>query len=41
MLCKILFIVHGIVKAFKTYNGVQNEAPQLEKWAWHTHNEIA
>ena len=40
-LCKLLFIVHGRVKAFKTYTGVQNGMPQLKKCAWHIHNEIS
>ena len=30
MLCKPLFIIHGRVKAFKAYTGVQNEVPQLK-----------
>ena len=41
MLCKPLFIVHARVKGlFKVILQYENEAPQLEKWAWHVHNEI-
>ena len=41
MLCKPLFIVHGRVKAFlKAVLQYKNEAPPLQKWAWHMHNEI-
>ena len=39
--CKHLFIVHirvkGLVKVMLQY---RNEAPQLQKWAWHMYNEI-
>ena len=42
MLCKPLFIVHvrvkGLLKVILEY---KNEAPQLQKWTWHMHNEIA
>ena len=41
MLCKSLFIIHGTVKAFlKAILQCKNEAPLLQKWAWHMHNEI-
>ena len=42
MLCKPLFIVHGRVKGFLKVRAttVQNEAPLLQKWVWHMHNEI-
>ena len=41
MLCKPLFIVHGRVKGFlKVILQYKNEAPSLQKWAWHMHNEI-
>ena len=41
MLCKPLFIVYGRVKAFlKAVLQYKNEAPPLQKWAWHIHNEI-
>ena len=41
MLCKPLFIVHGRVKGFlKVTLQYKNEAPPLQKWAWHMHNEI-
>ena len=41
MLCKPLFIVHGRVKAFlKAILQYKNEAPPLQKWVWHMHNEI-
>ena len=40
-LCKPLFIVNVRVKAlFKVMLEYKNKAPQLEKWAWHMHNEI-
>ena len=31
MLCKPLFIVHGRVKAFKTYTGVQKRSTSAQK----------
>ena len=41
MLCKPLFIVHGRVKVFlKVVLQYKNEAPLLQKWVWHMHNEI-
>ena len=41
MLCKPLFIVHGRVKAFlKAILQYKNEAPLLQKWVWHMHNNI-
>ena len=41
MFCKPLFIVHGRVKGFlKVISQYKNEAPPLQKWAWHMHNEI-
>ena len=41
MLCKPLFIVYGRVKSFlKVILQHKNEAPQLQKWVWHMHNEI-
>ena len=41
MLCKPLFIVHGRVKGFlNIILQYKNEAPPLQKWAWHMHNEI-
>ena len=41
MLCKPLFIVHDIAKAFlKAVLQYKNEATPLQKWAWHMHNEI-
>ena len=41
MLCKPLFIAHGRVKGFvKVILQYKNKAPQLQKWAWHMHNEI-
>ena len=41
MLCKSLFFVHGRVKRFlKVILQYKNEVPQLQKWAWHMHNEI-
>ena len=40
-LCKPLFIVNARVKGlFKVILEYKNEAPQLEKWARHMHNEI-
>ena len=40
-LCKPFFIIHGRVKGFlKVILQYKNEAPQLQKWAWHMHNEI-
>ena len=41
MVCKPLFIVHGRIKGFlKVIVQYKNEAPPLQKWAWHMHNEI-
>ena len=41
MLCKPLVIVHERVKVFiKVILQYKNEAHQLQKWAWHMHNEI-
>ena len=41
MLCKPIFIVHERVKGFlKAILQYKNEAPPLQKWAWHIHNEI-
>ena len=41
MLCKPLFIVHGIVKVFlKVILQYKNEMPQLQKWVWCMRNEI-
>ena len=41
MLCKLLFIVHGRVKAFlKAILQYKNEGPPLEKRVWHMYNEI-
>ena len=41
MLCKPLFIIHGRVKSFlKVILQYKNKVPQLQKWAWHMHNEI-
>ena len=40
MLCKPLFIIRGRVKGFlKVVLQYKNEALQLQKWAWHMHNE--
>ena len=42
MLCKPTFIIHGGVKGFlKVILQYKNEAPKLQKLAWHMHNEIA
>ena len=42
MLCKPLFVIHVRVKGlYKLILAYKNKAPQLEKWAWHMHNEIA
>ena len=41
MLCEPLFIIHERVKGFlKVILQYKNEVPQLQKWAWHIHNEI-
>ena len=41
MFCKPLFIIHERVKRLlKIILQYKNEAPQLQKWAWHMHNEI-
>ena len=41
MLCKTQFMVHGTVKAFlKAILQYKNQAPSLQKWVWHMHNEI-
>ena len=40
MLFKPLFIIHGRVKCFlKVILQYKNKVPQLQKWAWHMHNE--
>ena len=39
--CKPIFIIHGRIKGFlKVILQYKNEAPKLQKWAWHMHNEI-
>ena len=41
MLCKPLFIIHGRAKGYlKVILQYKNEAPLLQKWAWHVHNKI-
>ena len=41
MLYKPLLIIHVTVKGLlKSNTVVQNEAPQLQKWAWHMHTEL-
>ena len=41
MLCKPLLIIHRRVKGFlKVILQYKNEAPPLQKWVWHMHNEI-
>ena len=41
MLCKPIFIIHGRVKRLlKVVLQYKNKVPQLQKWAWHMHNEI-
>ena len=41
LLSKPLFIVHDRVKGFsKVIVQYKNEAPPLQKWAWHMDNEI-
>ena len=41
MLCKPLFIIYGRVKDFLlVILQYKNEAPPLQKWTWHMHNEI-
>ena len=41
MLCKPLFIIHVRVKGLlKDTLQYKNKVPQLQKWAWHIHNEI-
>ena len=41
MLCNPLLIIHERVKGFlKVILQYKNEASQLQKWAWHMHNDI-
>ena len=41
MLCKPLFIAHGRVEGFlQVILQDKNKVPELQKWAWHMHNEI-
>ena len=41
MLRKPVFIIHVRVKdLFKVILEYKNEAPKLDKWAWHMHIEI-